>query len=289
MEGKKQVIFIGRSTIDHTYLVDHYPAENTKMFAREYLKQFGGPALNAAITCFLLSGKSTIISCFGNGKTMQDAKENLKRKFDIQILDISENEDYQLPESSIFVNRSNSSRTIINAPRHKNDENFSLEKITIPDSSIILLDGYLFSDELKLKLNIARENGCTVVLDGGSWKPNTESMLEVVDIAICSKDFSYPKEDRSYTIRFMKNKGVKNIAFTNDENDIQLYNGENPMKIPVKKVEAIDTLGAGDVLHGAFCYYISYDFNISKALEKAAIIASNSCKYFDTHTWFENE
>jgi len=289
MEVKKQVFFIGRSTIDHTYLVDNFPSENTKIFAQKYLKQFGGPALNAAITDSLMGGKPTIISCFGNGKTMLDAKEELSDKYHIYIIDLADDQDYQMPESSIFVNQTNGKRTIINSPGQLTIENFRFDNLTIPDSSIILLDGYIFSDDLKSILSTARKKGCTVALDGGSWKPNTESILDLVDIAICSKDFSHPQKNRNYTIDFMQNKGVKNIAFTNDENDIQLFIGDNTLNIQVTQINAIDTLGAGDVLHGAFCYYLSCDIEISSALEKAAIVASKSCKYFGTHTWKNHE
>lgn len=46
-----------------------------------------------------------------------------------------------------------------------------------------------------------------------------------------------------------------------------------------------DTLGAGDVLHGAFCHYLVEGYNRKEALHRAALIASGSCCYFGTHTW----
>ena len=53
----------------------------------------------------------------------------------------------------------------------------------------------------------------------------------------------------------------------------------------IEKIDAVDTLGAGDVLHGAFCYYLSQGQDGLTAIENAAKIATGSCRYFGTHIW----
>jgi sugar/nucleoside kinase (ribokinase family) len=55
--------------------------------------------------------------------------------------------------------------------------------------------------------------------------------------------------------------------------------------IPIKPV---DTLGAGDIFHGAFCHYIlQNDFPVS--LERAAEIASLSCTSLGTRAWIDQD
>ncbi len=87
----------------------------------------------------------------------------------------------------------------------------------------------------------------------------------------------------------MLDKGVDFIAFTDNEKDIRVYDGDGLMKIPVPQVDALDTLNAGDVLHGAFCYYLTEGFYRREALRRAVIIASRSCCSFGTHTWKDHE
>jgi len=58
--------------------------------------------------------------------------------------------------------------------------------------------------------------------------------------------------------------------------------------IAVTKIRAVDTLGAGDIFHGAFCYYISqpgYEFR--EALSAAAHVATFSCRDPGTRWWME--
>jgi sugar/nucleoside kinase (ribokinase family) len=284
----KKVVFIGLSTIDHTYLLDSFPRENTKISAKKYLRQFGGPALNAAVTFINLSGKGVkLISYFGTSGSMMKTKDELKSDYNLDVVDLITSSDYQVPESSVFTCSVSGTRTIVNPPRRDYDfkKDMSFENLNLSEASVILLDGFVFSEEIKKELLEARKRGTIIVFDGGSWKNETLSILDTVDIAICSSRFLMPGRDINQTISLMIDKGVDFIAITDNEKDIAVYEGNETAKIPVPQIKAIDTLGAGDVLHGAFCYYLTEGFDRKEALQRAAQIASQSCCYFGTHTW----
>jgi len=285
----KKAVFMGRSTIDHTYLLDSFPEENTKVFAREYLCQYGGPALNAAITFNLLGSGARVVSYFGNSSSMVKVKEDLKSKYGVDVVDLIKSSKYRMPECSIYVISNSGTRTVVNPPKQDYKEEPYNENINLEQASVILLDGFVFSDKLKNELQKARERGTIVVLDGGSWKNETDSILDTVDIAICSIKFKMPDHDTDQTISYMLNKGVDFIAITNNEKEINVIERKNKTKIPVPVINAVDTLGAGDVLHGAFCYYLTEGLTKKEALSRAALIASRSCCYFGTHTWKDHQ
>jgi sugar/nucleoside kinase (ribokinase family) len=51
-------------------------------------------------------------------------------------------------------------------------------------------------------------------------------------------------------------------------------------------VKVVDTLGAGDFLHGAFCsYYLQLNLNFENALNQAANLATFTCKFEGTRNW----
>jgi sugar/nucleoside kinase (ribokinase family) len=58
--------------------------------------------------------------------------------------------------------------------------------------------------------------------------------------------------------------------------------------VPVPQVEVVDTTGAGDILHGAYCYYASQGRAFVDALTEAARIASESCRYAGTREWMQH-
>lgn len=56
-------------------------------------------------------------------------------------------------------------------------------------------------------------------------------------------------------------------------------------EIAIEPVEAVDTLGAGDVLHGAFCFHFAQGVEFEKALREAAVVATRSCMGMGIEDW----
>ena len=84
---------------------------------------------------------------------------------------------------------------------------------------------------------------------------------------------------------FLQKMGIPHIAITQGEQPIQYLDQEEVSTIPIPSIQAIDTLGAGDIFHGAFCHYILQE-SFPHALTQAAHIASKSCQFFGTRSWY---
>lgn len=284
-------LFWGRSTCDLTYKLNSYPVENEKSFADDLLLQPGGTALNPAITFAQHSGGACLISRLGNNDFAKIVKSELKR-YNVKVFDLSDDDDFQTPLSTIFVNTKNSSRTIINSPESKTVKNFEKEQIyKIIDEvnpKIILIDGFELENNYDV-LEYSKNKNIKIVYDGGSWKDNTNEYLKYIDIAICSGRFRHPGLSLDGTIKKLHEYGIKYVAFTQDENPVIFSIANKSGSIPVNKVNAVDTLGAGDVFHGAFCFYYLQNNDFTASLKKASIDASNSTRFFGTHTWREEK
>lgn len=76
-------------------------------------------------------------------------------------------------------------------------------------------------------------------------------------------------------------------AITRGERPIIYDTPEGSGEIAIESVEAVDTLGAGDILHGAFCYYYAKGNQFVVALQQASRVATLSCRTFGTRTWME--
>ena len=267
-----------------TYYLKAYPEENIKVFADNFIMQPGGPALNAAITFTLLGEKAVIASSFGSSEIANSMKE-MCRNENLSIVDLKEGEEYNFPISTIMVSTVSGTRTITNAPKGKikaGGSKAELLKGYMP--GIVLIDGYDLEDRYDI-IKYWKENGVVIVLDGGSWKDNTYEYLHYVDIAICSDRFRLPDKEMDGTIKGLHEMGVKYVAFTREENDIVISTNGERKNIPVPKVKAIDTLGAGDVFHGSFCCHYLQSNDFETALRLASCDASRSCEYFGTHGW----
>ena len=130
----------------------------------------------------------------------------------------------------------------------------------------------------------AKKRNIPCVLDGGNWKTRTENLLPYIDYAICSENFLPPRcSSTSGTISFLHKTGVEKVAITRGEKPIIMsINGKEKEIHISQETQICSTLGAGDVFHGAFCYFIlALGGNFPLALEKASKIATLSCQHLD--------
>jgi len=134
----------------------------------------------------------------------------------------------------------------------------------------------------------------TVVLDAGSWKPNMKKFLDRADIVIASEDF---KDEAGNTIFEMEcnavhramTRGEKSILYR--ETKVGQDDGsalQDKKELPVESVKAVDTLGAGDIFHGVFCYgYFEKGYSCEEALVFAGKVTSESVKYRGPREWMK--
>lgn len=148
-----------------------------------------------------------------------------------------------------------------------------------------MLDGF-YPETAIDAAKMAGAQNIPVVLDCGSWKPQYEEMLNYSDIVICSEDFYPPGcNTTNGTLRYLEEKSIKQFAVSRGEKTIIYSDKGNAGEIRIDKVPVVDTLGAGDFLHGAFCYYYLQLNNFKKALQIASKVAGKSCMYSGTRKW----
>jgi sugar/nucleoside kinase (ribokinase family) len=140
-------------------------------------------------------------------------------------------------------------------------------------------------------LSAARLFGKTTILDGGSWKPGTEDLLPDVDVALCSADFHAPgAATPAETLAFLQAKGVTWAAITQGPDPVLWSGPHGQGQVVVPQARVVDTLGAGDVFHGACAFAIAVvdvldEAAFVDALQKAAAVAATSCGSFGTRSW----
>ena len=153
---------------------------------------------------------------------------------------------------------------------------------------VVLVDGH----HMPVCQTIAatgRSRGLDIVLDAGSWKEGTGALLSSVDIALCSDDFRPPGcQNEKDVFQMLRDHGIERIAITRGMNSVLCLDKGAAGEIAVERVKAIDTTGAGDIFHGAFCYQFSQLRNdFVGALRFAARVATFSCLHIGTRSWME--
>jgi sugar/nucleoside kinase (ribokinase family) len=275
--------FLGRSTLDLLYQVPEFPREDTKIMATGSLAQCGGPALNAAVTFAFLGGSAHLISAMGRGGASEMLKAEL-RHYGVHLTDICDDEGFSPPVSSVVINAASGSRTIFNAPAMASVR-AAEQQFPIPAAPLLMADGFYVLEMLEL-LRDFHARGGAICLDGGSWKPETEALLPLVSIAICSERFEPPGiRTIEEKLDYLGARGVSRAAITRGASQLLGSDRGRRFSIPIEPVDAVDTLAAGDILHGAFCWYFLRGETFEQSLRAAARIATLSVRFFGCREW----
>jgi sugar/nucleoside kinase (ribokinase family) len=283
-------LFVGRATLDAVYSLDRFPDQDTKVFARDLRVAPGGPAVNAAITHALLGGEAVLMTAVGGGPWAGLVRTELEG-LGIKLIDLAEDTAYETPLTTVLLDAAHATRTIVNPPRSTVTLNrcMAWDPAWGETPSVALTDGFHLNEALPV-LAWCREAGTTLVLDGGSWKPGTEEIAPLLTAAICSERFSVPGRppDPDSTIAWFAERGVPCIAVTRGTEPILGWDRGRRFEIEIAPIDAVDTLGAGDVLHGAFCFHFARAQQFEPALRLAAEIATRSCLGHGIGSWKEH-
>lgn len=279
-------LFVGLTTLDIAYAVDRYPAEDTKTQAVDQFLGAGGPACNAAVAYAILSGASpTLLTALGRHPLAEVARDDL-RVHGVTVVDTTPDRADPPPVSSVVVALAAQSRTIVSLDASRiHVPSLPAAAAYVADAGVVLVDGHL----PELSVTVARranELGVPVVLDAGRWKDVHPRLLPLVDIVICSAAFVPPGHDGTDDLLdHLHALGPAQVAITRGAEPIRYSGGGRRGDIEIAPVTAADTLGAGDILHGAFCFYYGRGGDFVDALERASAVATLACGSFGTRQW----
>jgi sugar/nucleoside kinase (ribokinase family) len=279
-------LFVGMVTLDLVYLSAKLPGNNQKVVASDYTVSAGGPATNAAVTFSYLGDRATLIGVIGTHPITHLIRSDLERH-GVAMADLNPIATEPPPVSSIIVTEATGDRAVISINATKiQASSDQLPAAITSDIDIVLIDGHQMAVGCAIA-QLAQTQAIPVAIDGGSWKPGYETILPFVDYAICSANFYPPGCSNSEEVMaYLAAVGIPHIAITQGEKPIQYFSLGVSGQLQIPQSNAVDTLGAGDIFHGAFCHYILRQ-NFIEALAAAAKIASYSCQFFGTRQWMQ--
>ena len=286
--ANKRGLFVGMTTLDCLYQAKHPPAADEKVVATKSLLVSGGPATNAAVAFAQLGGsqgnEALLLSAVGKHPLTTLLKEDLQ-EYGVTLSDLTPDRLAPPPVSSIVVTQATGERAVVSG--NAVDMQVAASQVSadvLERVNIVLIDGHQMGVGAQVA-QWAKAKQIPVVVDAGSWKPDFETVLSFADAVVASANFMPPgcgSADEVFV--YLKSLGVAQVAITQGSKPVLFWEEGEQKSIEVPKIRAVDTLGAGDIFHGAFChFYISHLFE--ETLLKASRSASFACQYWGTRDW----
>lgn len=269
-------LFVGLMTLDCIYQAQRPPQANEKLVAQEVMMAAGGPATNAAVAFAALGGQATVVAAVGQHPVTALLRDDMAQ-VGVQVQDLTPQRQASPPISSIVVSAATGDRAVIS--RNAAELQVPPQAIDLTDIDVVLMDGH----QMELSVCVAKaaqRQGIPVVVDAGSWKAGFDQVLPLATVVIASANFHPP---HGAALAYLQGLGIPYVAITHGERPIILSDGGTPGELAVPPTAVVDTLGAGDIFHGAFCYAWAGVF--AEALASASQVASLSCQYFGTRAW----
>lgn len=239
--------------MDVVHTVEQVPGPNEKVVALETTTEAGGPALNAAVTASLLGMPPRLVSAVGRAVWGQVVRQDCA-SHDVALVDVA-GEAFDLPVSTVLVTASTGERAVVSrnalgAPTVAAPSAMELGGL-LAGVTAVLVDGHHLALGTAVA-RAARERGIPVLLDGGSWKPGLQTLLAHVDVLVASADFHVPAHEGAGDLDSLLALGPTWVARTAGADAVRWMAREGTAgNVPVPQLQVVDTLGAGDVLHGA--------------------------------------
>ena len=250
-----QVLFIGQTYIDVTFLADHMPQGDEKSVASEYAVSFGGNAVTAAFCCAKLGVRPDLIAPVADdwlGNMFLDMAE----KYDLQL------HRRDVEKSSLsFVMPKDGKRAIV---RCRDDHYLSpYPDLDLEGCRALHIDGHQ-PDAALFYAQRCRKAGILTSLDGGGLRTNTHELLAFIDVAMVAERFCEQMDKTpAAMLDYLKSRGCKIGGVTQGERGVLWYDRAGDTRslpafhVPPDRVR--DTSGAGDVFHGAYVFsYLKY-------------------------------
>ncbi len=285
----RSVVCAGLVTVDLVHVVEVMPAPDEKVVGVAERIEVGGPAANAARVAAALGLSVTLIAPFGRSALTGFVGSALSGE-GVEWIDPVAEQPNPSPMSTVIVTRATGARAVISggAPpaAFAADRLAGLAANAVVGADAVLIDGHGGSLPAAAA-RAGRARGIPVLLDGGSFKHGMEAWLPQVDLALLSADFRAP--DGTDPLGWCLAAGAAAAAASAGPEPLRLRCGPTEQAFPVPRAKrVVDTLGAGDVLHGAALAALAYAPHASTyaaVLAFAAHVATASVEFPGALGW----
>ena len=276
------ILCAGIIVLDEVFRVDEFPQADGKVQATGFFVVNGGCAANAAVAIARLGGRAALAGPMGgpagednNGDAVLKAlaRENVDCAFCQRI------DGLETALSAIFMN-ARGDRTIVTY----RDERIAATRPADPQAAVAAADAVLadnrYPDFVLPICAAARRGNRPVVLDGDRPTVEDDPLFRIATHVIfsseCLRETTGVADLGTGLQRIARNTDAF-LAVSNGPDDIVYLESGVLCRLPVFKIAAVDTLGAGDAFHGGFVLALAEGRSEAAAMRFGAAVAGLKC------------
>ena len=277
------VLCAGIAVQDIVFRVNAFPPPGGKAMTDQMMIVSGGCAVNAAIAVARLGGRAQYSGPLGGEK---DSSSN-------QLIAAMQNEgidttgivrvaDAAIPVSGIMIDAAGE-RIIVTYRDRRIEAARPADPDALVSGASILLADNRFPDFVRPICEAARRRGTKVVLDADRPTTEDDPLFAIPTHIVFSSEClraTTGQADLGAALQRMMPRTKAFLAVSDGPNPVRYIVDGSLRSMPVFRVDAIDTLAAGDVFHAGFALALAEGCDELAALRFGAAAAGLKCTRF---------
>jgi sulfofructose kinase len=283
--GPPRVVCIGIATLDAIVVVDRLPAADERVPAKGSRLAGGGVAATAAVALARLGVPVALIGRVGDDTTGRWIRDDLAGE-GVDVAGVTLVPGARSPLSAVLVERGSGARAL--AP-----DLGDAGPIVLDDAALAMCRGaeWIHVDQLGASVvPVLADAGITtpISLDSGVRPASPVDFRRVAldsptEAALLAR---YPGRPLEEALLAALDAGPRIVAVTRGEaGAVAVERADSgpvvPLTAPALSLEAVSTLGAGDVFHGALLAGLIEGRSLADALRRATVCAGLACRGLD--------
>ncbi|HHG8771079.1 TPA: ribokinase [Raoultella planticola] len=260
MKTAGKLVVLGSINADHILNLASFPTPGETVTGNHYQVAFGGKGANQAVAAGRSGADIAFIACTGD----DDIGERVRRQLasdNIDVAPVRAVTGESTGVALIFVNAEGENVIGIHAGANAalSVARVEAEKERIAGAQALLMQLESPLESVLAAAKIAHQNHTTVVLNPAPARELSDELLALVDI-ITPNETEAEKltgirvendDDAANAARALHEKGIGTVMITLGSRGVWLSQEGEGRRVPGFKVQAIDTIAAGDTFNGA--------------------------------------
>lgn len=274
------VVGVGLNATDTMILIPHFPAYGGKVPFLDEVMSPGGQVATAVVCCAKLGLRTKYIGTIGDDERGRIQWESLQGT-GVNLDHVQRRENTPNQSAYILIDQTTGERTVFwSRPEGLRIDPEEITPDQITCARLLHIDGH-DTPAVAHAARIARQHGIPVTVDVDTIYKGFEHVLPNVDYLITSSEFPERwtgEADPCKALTLLQETyGMRVAAMTLGAHGALARVGGKFCYSPAFVVNCLDTTGAGDVFHGAFCYSVVKGFSIAETLEFSNAMAALNC------------
>jgi sugar/nucleoside kinase (ribokinase family) len=278
-----KILCAGGAVQDIIMRVEKFPQAGAKVQASEYLVTSGGQAGNAAVAMARLGAKTSYIGALGDQN--DDVANVIIKALTTENIDVRGVLRVPGARSSVSLIMIDAGGEKMIATRRNQGLTEAVPadpETAVSNVDAVMLDNRYSNISLPICL-AAKRRGIPRVLDFDKPTPADDPLFQASTHIICSADAlreSTGAQDLQRALAIFGAAYGGFLAVTNGAEGTYWLEDGNVRYMEAFKVDAVDTLGAGDTFHGAFAVRLVETGDVVASMRFAAAAAAIKCTRF---------